>query len=326
MFMNEKTNSNSFWKRLPTPFFCLAPMEDVTDPAFRRLFAKYGKPDVMWTEFTSADALISKGYDRVVRDLAYTQSQRPIVAQLFSAYPDRMQQAAAIVQKLGFDGLDINMGCPDKAIEKQGSGASLIKDTERAKDIIRAAQSGAPNLPVSVKTRIGYKKNELDTWLPALLETKPAAITMHLRTRAEMSNVPARWERAQSMIEIRSNLKSETLLIGNGDVLTLADAKQKAAETGLDGIMVGRGIFGNPWFFNSKKQTVSIKEKLHVLAEHAQLYEELLPERSFSIMKKHIKAYVSGWSGAKELRVRLMECEDADEIEKAVSKYLEKQH
>jgi len=307
---------NNFWEKLKKPFFCLAPMEDVTDPAFRRLFAKYGKPDVMWTEFTSADALISDGRKRVEKDLAYTEKERPIVAQLFSACPERMEKAAAIAQELGFDGLDINMGCPDKAIEKQGAGCALIKDPRLAQDIIRAAQNGAPRVPVSVKTRIGYRKNELAKWLPALLETNINAVTMHLRARAEMSKVPAHWELAGEMIEIRNNCQSKTLLIGNGDVSTLADAKQKAKETGLDGIMIGRGIFGNPWFFSGK--TPSREDRLSVLVEHAKLYEKLLPQRPFAIMKKHIKAYVSGWDGAKELRIKLMECENADEIKTVI--------
>jgi len=272
----------------------------------------------MFTEFTSADALQSDGYERVVKDLAFTEPERPIVAQLFSAYPERMEKAAKIVQELGFDGLDINMGCPDKAIEKQGSGSNLIKDPKRAQEIIRAAQLGAPNLPISVKTRIGYSKNELDEWLPALLETKPAAITMHLRTRAEMSKVPAHWELAEQMIKIRDEHKSETLLMGNGDVESLKDAEQKIKETGLDGIMIGRGIFGNPWFFNPNKQTTSCEEKLDILIEHAYLYEKLLPQRPFAIMKKHIKAYVNGWDGAKELRVKIMEAENAKDVEKII--------
>ncbi|MBX4209241.1 tRNA-dihydrouridine synthase family protein, partial [Candidatus Parcubacteria bacterium] len=158
-----------FWKKLKKPFFVLAPMADVSDAAFRRVIAKYGKPDVLWTEFVSADGLCSPGRKVLLRDLDFTRKEKPIVAQLFSSNPDKMRQAAALCQKLGFDGIDINMGCPDRSIEKQGAGAAMIKDPKRAREIIRAAKEGAPKLPVSVKTRIGYYRNDIATWIPEIL-------------------------------------------------------------------------------------------------------------------------------------------------------------
>lgn len=302
-----------FWKKLPKPFFALAPMANVTDAAFRRLIAKYGKPDVMYTEFVSADGLLSSGHDTVVRDLAYDKRERPIVAQFFTAKPDIMERAATLIQEMGFDGLDINMGCPDRAVEKQGAGCALMKNPKLAQELIRAAQQGAPKLPISVKTRIGYAKNQLDTWLPALLETQPAAIIFHWRTRKEMSKVPAHWELASNAVAVRDQMKSETLIVGNGGVRSLDDAREKARKTGVDGVMLGKAIFGNPWLFSGK--TPAVDEKLAVLIEHCRLFEKLVSHKKFHIMKKHFKAYVEGFPGAKELRMKLMECENADEVE-----------
>jgi len=297
-------------------------MEDVTDAAFRFIIARHGKPDVMFTEFTSADGLVSEGRPRVARDLAYDESERPIVAQLFTSQPEHMKQAAQIAQDMGFDGVDINMGCPDKAIEKQGCGASLIKNHALATELIDAAKEGAPRLPISIKTRIGYNKNELEPWLTTLLKTKPAAVTLHLRTRKEMSDVPAHWDAASDAVSLRDKLNSDSLIIGNGDIASRAEAQQKAGETGVDGVMIGRGIYGNPWFFNQKKQHVSSAERLSALIEHARLFEKLAPHKNFSVMKKHFKAYVNGWAGAKELRMELMECENADEVTKIIQRHL----
>ncbi len=315
----------------------LAPMADVTDPAFRRIIAKYGKPDVFWTEFVSADGLFLGGYDHLVKDLAFTEAERPIIAQFFTAKPELMEKAAELAVDLGFDGIDINMGCPDKGVEKQGSGAAHIKNPELAQEVIRAAMRGASkngkNIPVSVKTRIGYNKNELETWLPKILETNPAVVTVHARTRKEMSLVPARWEHVKRAVEIRDSFvdstgeKSETLIFGNGDVGTLEEAGLKVLETGCDGVMIGRGIFGNPWRFNKevKKENLPLKEILEVLAEHSKLFEEILPHKNFSIMKKHYKAYVNGFDGAKELRIKLMETENAREVENLINEFIASQ-
>ncbi len=316
----------NFWKHLKKPFFVLAPMADVTDCAFRRVIAKYGKPDVTWTEFVSADGLASPGRKVLQRDLAFTDAERPIVAQLFSSKPGTMRAAAALCQELGFDGIDINMGCPDKSIEKQGCGSAMIKNPAVARAVIRAAREGAPNLPVSVKTRIGYNKNEIATWIPELLAEKPAALTIHCRTRKEMSLVPARWEHIREVTALRDRLSPETLIIGNGDARDMEDARAKAAEFGADGVMLGRAIFGNPWLFSSlhgPQATPTIAEKLRVCVEHTKLYEELLGDiKSFAIMKKHYKAYVNGFDGAKELRMKLMAATDAAGVEREVEAFL----
>lgn len=315
--------NNGFWQKLPKPFFCLAPMADVTDAAFRRIIAKYGKPDVMWTEFVSADGLCSPGREVLLNDLVYTEAERPIVAQIFGSRPENIEKAAALVAKLGFDGLDINMGCPDKSIEKQNAGAAMMKDPVRAAEVIAAAKAGAGKLPVSVKTRVGFNKVELDTWLPRILATKLAAVTIHARTRKEMSKVPARWGHVKEAVEMRNALAPETLIIGNGDVKDIADARIKAEETGADGVMLGRAIFGNPWLFANKAQAPSTEEKLRVLIEHTKLYEHLLKGiKSFAVMKKHYKAYVNGFDGAKELRMKLMETENSAEVEAVIEGFL----
>ncbi len=315
---------NNFWNKLKKPIFVIAPMANVTDVAFRSMFAKYGKPDVMWTEFVSADGLCSPGRKVLLKDLEFSENERPIVAQLFTGHPEKMYEAAKLVADLGFDGIDINMGCPDRAVEKQGSGAAHIKDMENAKAVIEAARRGAPNIPVSVKTRIGYNKVEIDTWIAFLLGLKLPALTVHLRTRKEMSDVPAHWELMPKIVALRNTISPETLILGNGDVISIKDGKEKIKETGCDGVMVGRGIFGNPWFFSGKiLSEISPKERLEVMLEHAKAFNELLGEhKNFAIMKKHFKAYVSGWDGAKELRVQLMEKDTFEEIEKIVKDYL----
>lgn len=327
----------NFWQKLEKPIIVLAPMADVTDAPFRRLFAKYGKPDVTWTEFVSADGLIMAPNDnfddsglsskqKLLKDLEYTEEERPIVAQLFSGRPEMMKKAAELVASLGFDGIDINMGCPDRSVEKQKSGASLIKNPELAKSLVDAARLGAPHLPISVKTRLGYNKlEEMENWISEILSTKPAVLTIHWRTRKEMSKVPAHWELAKKAVELRDKISPETILLGNGDVDSLEMANKLVQETGVDGVMVGRGIFGNPWFFNKniiRDRDISIEERLKVLIEHTKLFCEILPHKNFSIMKKHYKAYVEGFDGAKELRVKLMEAKDVGEIESIVDNFL----
>lgn len=311
----------SFWNKLPKPFFVLAPMANVTDVAFRRIIAKYGKPDVFYTEFVSANGLCSTGRDALMIDLQYSTKERPIVAQLFTSDPDKMYEAAKLIAKLKFDGLDINMGCPDKNVMKQKAGAALMRTPAIAQELIKAAKAGAPKLPISVKTRIGDTKNELTTWLPALLAEQPAAIIIHARTRKEMSKVSARWDTVKQAVGIAKG--SGVLIIGNGDVTDLGDAQTKVRQTDCDGVMLGRAIFGNPWLFAEKTPTV--KEKLKVMLEHTKLFEKLLGQhKSFHIMRKHYKAYASGFDGAKELRVQLMSTENYKEVEKICRQFLQK--
>ncbi len=315
-----------FWGKLEKPFFVLAPMANVTDVVFRHIVTQYGKPDVLWTEFVSADGLCHpKGREILLRDLSYTEDERPIVAQLFTAYPEKMFEATKLVAELGFDGIDINMGCPDKNVMKQGAGATLMKNPLLAQSLIRSAQEGIKasgrQIPLSIKTRLGYTEDNLEEWLPKLLEMKPAVITLHARTKKEMSKVPAKWDRIKRAVEIAQG--SGTLIIGNGDVKDLIDAREKARETGAHGVMLGRAIFGNPWLFDDKKRSVSVEEKLQAVVEHTFLFQEVWKNtKSFELMKKHYQAYINHFDSAKELRMRMMECHSAEEIKKVVDAFL----
>jgi len=358
----------NFWQQIKQnkqPFFVVAPMADVTDPAFRKLIAKYGRPDVMWTEFVSANGLMSKGREILARDLVFSEEERPIVAQLFSADPVMMEGAAKFAAELGFDGIDINMGCPDKTIEKQGAGAAMMKDPDAALAIIAAAKRGiaaaGKDIPLSVKTRVGYNAVQIDTWIPLILASGVAALTVHARTRKDLSKVPAQWELLKQVVALRDKIAPDTVIIGNGDVTSLADGRDKARISGVDGVMVGRALFGNPWFFDASREMtatipqkpstlklflkklfpfintdskrsapvsavrpIAIEERLKVMVEHTQLFEELLGDiKSFSIMKKHYKAYCTGFRGSKELRMRLMdEAKTAADVAQIVGEFL----
>lgn len=330
-------STDSFWQKLQKPFFVLAPMADVTDAAYRRLIAEVGKPDVTWTEFVSADGLyhtreIKKMTDEenpLMRDLQYSEIERPIVAQLFSSKPEMMEYAAKLCADLGFDGVDINMGCPDKSIEKQGCGSAMIKTPDKAKEIVEAARRGVARgklsadgtpIPVSVKTRIGYNRESIDEWISAILSVHPAALTIHLRTRKEMSKVAAHWELMPRVVALRDAISPDTLILGNGDVKSVEEARAKTAESGCDGVMLGRAIFGNPWVFAGKNpEDISQPERLNALATLARYFEDIRPAKSFHIFRKHIKAFVSGFDNAAELRAQLMECENAEQVEAVIA-------
>lgn len=312
-------------------------MYDVTDAAFRRIIARYGKPDVFFTEFVSVEGLASPARKKLLREFAFSEAEHPIVAQIFGIRPENYERAAALAASLGFDGVDINIGCPDRAVMKQGSCAALIGDPVRAKEIIAAAKAGASSgirhLPVSVKTRIGIKKIVTEEWIKALLDAKPAVITVHGRTAVELSKVPAHWDEIGKAAALAAG--TGTLIIGNGDVRDLSDAREKAARYGVDGIMLGRAVFGNPWLFS--EQIPSCVESLRALIEHARLFEELFgPDsrgvhengwsiKNWSVMKKHFKAYVRGFLGAHELRERLMETDTAGEVAVIVGDFLKKE-
>ncbi|MEK7088700.1 MAG: tRNA-dihydrouridine synthase [Patescibacteria group bacterium] len=337
-------NNLGFWKKLNKPFFCLAPMSDVTDIAFRYILAKYGKNRenknsiVFWTEFVSADGLCNKlAKKKLSHILKYSESERPIMAQVFGANPENMEKACRYIASLGFDGIDINMGCPDKSVVSQGAGAGLIKTPQLARKIIQAAHAGiksaGSHIPVSVKTRIGFNKEEINTWIGELTKEDISALTIHLRTSKELSLVPANWDYIKKIKELIKKSGKEILLIGNGDVVDIDDARKKYKEYGCDGVMIGRGVFGNPWFFSEKKQDLEsskrscLEERLLVLIEHTQIFDkELLgpKHKNFSVMKKHFKAYVNSFDGAKKLRAKLMETNSSKEVERIINDFLKK--
>lgn len=311
----------NFWDTLPKPFFGLAPMEDITDAAFRKLVAQYrgpsGAPHVLWTEFTAADGLLladEEGKAKLMKKLSFSKEERPVVAQLFTAIPEHMERCAALVQELGFDGLDINMGCPDRAIEKQGCGAALIKNHALAVELIHAARRGAPDIPLSIKTRSGWASDkELDGWVRLLLAEDVAALTLHARTRKDMSKVPARWELVKRAVEIRNELGSNAKIIGNGDVTSLAHGRTLVEDVTCDGIMIGRAALGNPWIF---AETIPTKEeRIEMLLIHIEVFEALLGDhKHFVHLRKHAGKYLSDFEGAKEMRSRIMSAHTPKEV------------
>ena len=339
----------------------LAPMADVTDMVFRKIIAKYSKPfgpDIFWTEFVSADGLSSPGQEALKIDLLFSKNlEKPILGQIFGSQIENIRQAVKIVYDLGFDGVDINMGCPDKNIEKQGAGAKTITTPELAKEIILAMQKEREILnknkkrffSVSVKTRIGFNKIEYKTWFPFLLDRELDILTIHLRTRKELSLVSAHWELAEEILIFiknyceKNNLKIP-LIILNGDVKNILEAEKKIQDLNLIiqkndlfvGVMIGRGVFGTPWLFNkkefikrnfldikNKKGKENIKFRLKILLEHIKDFEKKLGKyKSFHIMKKHFKGYIKDFENAGDLRNNLMNCKDYKEIKKVIDLFL----
>jgi nifR3 family TIM-barrel protein len=335
----QKQNPQNIWQKINKPFFCLAPMSDVTDIAFREILARYSRNRenknsvIFWTEFVAADGLCNKhARQKLAHILEFSEKERPIIAQVFGANPENMKKACQYIASLDFDGIDINMGCPDKSVISQGAGSALIKTPKLAREIIQAARDGVKatgkNIPISVKTRIGFNKiDELEKWLTEILKENIAALTVHLRTKKEMSLVPAHWELMPEIIKLRNKISPETLIIGNGDVENLQHAKILAEKYKCDGIMIGRGVFGNPWFFSSDQNyaDIPLDEKLKVMLEHTEIFDKKLlkpKHKNFDVMKKHFKSYVNGFSGAKELRIKLMDAKDSKEVEKIVNSFL----
>ncbi|HEV7454698.1 MAG TPA: tRNA-dihydrouridine synthase, partial [Candidatus Saccharimonadales bacterium] len=234
---------------LPKPFFVLAPMDDVTDTVFRRIVGECAAPDLYFTEFVNVDGLQSPGRDRLLKRIQFTDSERPLIAQIWGKHPENYLQTAKELVEMGFAGIDINMGCPIKNVVGNGCCSDLINNRELARDIIKATQEGAAGrIPVSVKTRLGF--NEIDyTWHEFLLQQNLSMLTIHGRTRKQMSAVPADWDAIQKVRELRDHLAPGTLLVGNGDVIDHAHGRELAEKHGLDGVMIGRGIFHDPFAF-----------------------------------------------------------------------------
>jgi nifR3 family TIM-barrel protein len=317
-------SKRNFWSKLKKPFLALAPMEDVTDFVFREILAEIAPPNVFFTEFTNADGLVSAGQKAVIKRLKYSERQRPIVAQLWGNNPEAMKEATRLVEKLGFDGIDINMGCPDKAVVKIGAGSALIENPELARKLIEATKLGAPSLPISVKTRIGFNIISTEPWIKFLLEQELACITIHGRTKKQMSKVPTNWDEVGKAVKIRDDMGAKTLIVGNGDVISQEDALEKVKKYGVDGVMIGRGIFANPWIFtDSEKKVHSVEENLDLLLKHTELFVNTWgDEKPFHIMKKFFKVYVKGFDGANELRQKLMECENLEEVRTEIDTYI----
>ncbi len=318
----------NFWqdiKKIGEPFLALAPMEGVTDFVFRDIISDLAKPDVLFTEFTSAESLDSLGYDKTIPRLKFSEKQRPIVAQIWGVSPRSFEKAARIVQELGFDGIDINMGCPDKNVLRRGAGANLITNPPLTTELISAIRTGAPNMPLSIKTRLGFNKVITEEWITFLLEHKIEALTIHGRTAKQLSKVDANWEEIKKSVEIKSKVSPSTIVIGNGDVFTYADSIRRYEESGVDGVMIGRGIFHDPFLFekNVNGSSHTTKEHLELLLTHSKLfYEYWQDSKNFAEMRRFFKIYVKSFRGATKLKVALMETQNYDEVEKLIKPVL----
>lgn len=311
----------NFWKKLPKNFMALAPMEDVTDAAFRQMFTVLPKPDVMFTEFTSADGLMSIGKSRLIKKFKFTPMQRPIAAQIFGANPKTLQGAAELVKDLGFDGVDINMGCPVKEVVSKGAGAALAKNFALTKEIILAVKVGAGHIPVSIKTRLGFDSVITEQWCGFLLEQKIAALAVHGRIATQMSEGEANWKEIEKVVKLKNKISPDTIVIGNGDIKSYMQAQVMCQKYGVDGVMIGRGIFHNPWIFEKtlRANEHNKEEKATMLLKHLNLYHEFWGStKNFEIMKKFFKIYINGFDDASQLRQKLMESHNYEEVFKVL--------
>ena len=365
----------SFWDNLQKPIIGLAPMDGVTDAPCRTMHGLYGRPDVVITEFTNVEGLW-RGSDRIFRDFLYTPAERPVVAQIFGCRPEYFYRAAHVVCELGFDGLDINMGCPAKTVANKGGGAALIRMPETAKEIIRAAQQGVRDwangqtledlemdphrierihlmneervsiwddnalnerrlLPVSVKTRLGYDSIVITNWVQELLELQPAVISIHGRTLAQHYKGEANWEAIAAAAEIVR--KTDTLILGNGDIHSLLEAAQRIRSTGVHGVLIGRASFGNPWLFRNHDQLKKLlneninptaeqlpniipsrEERLLMALEHANVHAKLKGEDHYVEMRKHLSWYLGHFPGAKQVRNDLVRVNSLADVERII--------
>lgn len=337
-----------FWEDIKKPIVGLAPMDGVTDAAMRFVTKKYGNPDVVFTEFVSTDG-IRAGAVKLMRDFKFVDEERPVVAQLFGKDPEAFYVSTLVVCALGFDGVDINMGCPARKVANRGEGAGLIetpdlaveiikmvkeavgdwvdgislekarvdkKIVEYIKDIKKEGVMGRRQIPVSVKTRIGYDKPVTEEWIKALLKSEPAVISLHGRTLNQRYSGLADWKEIERAAKLCS--KTETLLLGNGDIKSIGEGKERIKKYGGDGFLIGRASFGNPWVFVEDGDKVRFKEKLKVAIEHAEKFEECYPEDRFFAMRKHLSWYTKGFDGAVDLRRKLVVCNSASEVRKVI--------
>ncbi|MBQ3275296.1 tRNA-dihydrouridine synthase family protein [Candidatus Saccharibacteria bacterium] len=310
----------NIWEEFKKPISVLAPMEGVTDLAFRRVIAHAGRPDLFYTEFTNVSSFASeKGRENALERLKILPSETPIIAQIWGKNPDHFSELASALKSLGFSGIDLNFGCPDRHVNRAGGGAQMIRTPELAVECIRRAKASSNGLPVSVKTRLGFTYvDEYKTWLPTLLSEHPAALTVHLRTRKEMSKVPAHFELIPEIVSLRNEISPETKLLINGDIKTAEQGIALCKKHGLDGFMIGRGVFENPFCFTDHVPTK--EELLELLRLHLDFYDEM-GEKSFEPLKHYFKIYVRDFPGASELRAEMMNCKSTDEVRELLKSY-----
>jgi tRNA-dihydrouridine synthase len=308
----------SFLEELPKPFFILAPMDDVTDTVFRQIIAKLAPPDIYFTEFVNVDGLQSPGRPRLMHKLKLAKKEYPIIAQLWGLNPDNYYKTTTELIDMGYDGVDINMGCPVKTVVKNGACAALINNRDLAGKIIDAVtEASNGRIPVSVKTRVGFNDVDL-SWPEFLLSKKLNMLSIHGRTAKQMSKVQANWELIGEVKKLRDNLSPATLIVGNGDVKNYKHGKELAEKYKLDGVMIGRGIFDDPFAFsaNSQWQNYTREQKIALYRKHVELFINTWKnnERKIETLNKFCKVYINGFEGAKEYRERLMGAKNPDEL------------
>ena len=317
--------------KVPKPLFVLAPMDDVTDTVFRRIINSCAPADLYFTEFVNVDGLMSPGRVNLLKKLMFDVSEGPLIAQLWGLKPENFEAIArqiadgSLANELGlpkgvnFVGIDLNMGCPAKSEVKNGACSALIKDRPLAREIIEATKRGAGDIPVSVKTRVGFSSIDL-SWIEFLLGFELDMLTIHWRTRKEMSKVPAHWELAQEVVSLKDKISPKTKIVGNGDVLTKKQGIELANLYHLDGIMIGRGVFYDPFVFadNSAWQSVDKQSRIKLYKKHVELFAKTWPSntksRPIQTLNKFCKIYISDFDGAKEMREQLMFCQSTDEL------------
>jgi len=309
--------TTNFWRDLPRPFFILAPMEDVTHVVFRHVISAAARPDVFFTEFTNTESFCHpEGIFSVRGRLTFTEDEQPIVAHIWGDKPDHFREMSIGMAEQGFKGIDINMGCPVHNVATQGKGSGLIRHPETAANIIQAAKAGG--LPVSVKTRLGYTSvDEWHDWLTHILQQDIANLSIHLRTKKEMSDVDAHWELIPEIKKLRDKIAPDTLLTINGDIPDHQTGMELVKQYGVDGVMIGRGVFKNPFAFEKEPREHSSEELLDLFRLHLDLHDKYSTEleaRPFKPLRRFFKIYVKGFPGASELRNQLMTTESTDEV------------
>ncbi|MGP4066394.1 tRNA dihydrouridine synthase [Oceanobacillus sp. M65] len=315
----------NFWRDLPRPFFILAPMEDVTDVVFRHVISEAGRPDVFFTEFTNSESYCHpEGKQSVRGRLTFTEDEQPIVAHIWGDKPEYFRQMSIGMADLGFKGLDINMGCPVANVAGNGKGSGLIRRPELAAELIQAAKAGG--LPVSVKTRLGYTQvDEWHDWLRHLLEQDIVNLSIHLRTRKEMSKVDAHWELIPEIKKLRDEVAPDTLLTINGDIPDRQTGMELVEKYGVDGVMIGRGVFTNPFAFEKEPKEHSSEEYLDLLRMQLDLHDKYakIEPRPMKPLRRFFKIYVRGFRGASELRNQLMSTKSTDEVRALLDSFRE---
>ena len=313
----------NFWSELPRPFFILAPMEDVTDIVFRHVVSEAARQDVFFTEFTNTESYCHpEGIHSVRGRLTFSEDEQPMVAHIWGDKPEQFRKMSIGLKEMGFKGIDLNMGCPVANVAKKGKGSGLILRPERAAEIIQATKEGG--LPVSVKTRLGYYEiDEWKDWLKHVFEQDIANLSIHLRTRREMSKVDAHWELIEAIKTMRDEIAPHTLLTINGDIPDRQKGLELANKYGVDGVMIGRGIFHNPFAFEKEPREHTSEELLDLFRLHLSLYEKYSNEETqqFKALRRFFKIYIRGIKGASQLRHKLMSTETIDEARELLDEF-----